>query len=468
MKKSRLFTLLTASLVLSMNILTGCGSDNYKNTEKVTPENYASVTIKGIDDDVMPVAGFLGPNDSYTHNGYKYPSTQTKAVYDKISAAGVNLIIDMRQDLANLADGNDVDTALTLAAESNIQYILKDSTIIDVHSTDPSAAFVADSSVMANRIQQLYSQYESLSGIYVRDEPAKVLFEPIEKALENFNTANETAGTDYTVYTNLFPPTIGTLLSGDGTSITYDTYLDEFCKTNPPYLMYDMYPFYGEEGSIDATWFIQLARIREKANDENIPFWLWLQVGGRWPDAQHLRIPTEADLLWSINTALSMGAKGLGYFALCMPPEHLAGIESPYYAGLINQFGSTNPAYYHAKKAAKQIQAVDEILMKSQNLGLINHGESPCTMSGEYLLTEFRQLKSIESSGACVVGCFDYNGGTALYVVNNSVSDKNSFTLNFDGRYGYDVIQRGEKFFASGKNLTVTLEAGEGALVTLR
>ncbi len=47
------------------------------------------------------------------------------------------------------------------------------------------------------------------------------------------------------------------------------------------------------------------------AQEANIPFWTFVQTcsfnSGR-------RIPTEADILWQVNTALAYGAKGIQYF----------------------------------------------------------------------------------------------------------------------------------------------------------
>ena len=60
--------------------------------------------------------------------------------------------------------------------------------------------------------------------------------------------------------------------------------------------------------------------------------------------------------------------------------------------------------------------------MNANNVGVIFHGESPVTKStGSEVIAEnkFRQLTSVSGSDA-LIGCFDYCGGTALSVVNNS------------------------------------------------
>ena len=67
-----------------------------------------------------------------------------------------------------------------------------------------------------------------------------------------------------------------------------------------------------------------------------------------------------------------------------------------------------------------------------------------------------------------VIGCFDYLGGTAFYVVNHSPTSKDKVTLEFDKKYGMDITQRGRKVGVAGKSVTLTLEGGEGVLVVLR
>ena len=79
----------------------------------------------------------------------------------------------------------------------------------------------------------------------------------------------------------------------------------------------------------------------------------------------------------------------------------------------------------------------------------------------------YRELTSI-SGGDCVVGCFDYKGGTALYVVNYNRKEKADITLHFDrDDYRYTVTQRAESVDVVGNAVPLRLDAGEGALIVL-
>ena len=151
--------------------------------------------------------------------------------------------------------------------------------------------------------------------------------------------------------------------------------------------------------------------------------------------------------MFDVNIALCYGCKAIQYFPL-ISPLHFAYAPDGTYDfnrnGLISAAGSVNEWYYYVQKANRQIKAIDHILMNSANIGLIVHGDD------------------------CFVGCFDYLGGTALYVVNYSRKEKAEVTLGFDKRYGYEVIQRAVSTEVAGKNLPLTLEAGEGVLVVLK
>ena len=40
--------------------------------------------------------------------------------------------------------------------------------------------------------------------------------------------------------------------------------------------------------------------------------------------------------------------------------------------------------------------------------------------------------------------------------------------MNFDDKYGYNVIKKGEKSQMKGKTLEIKLDGGEGVLITLK
>jgi hypothetical protein len=141
------------------------------------------------------------------------------------------------------------------------------------------------------------------------------------------------------------------------------------------------------------------------------------------------------------------------------------------FMGMLGANGQKNRWYYYAEKQNVQVKAIDHILMNSAHLGVIGLGDDlQENITGEELIksNSFRELKGVKASKDNVlIGCFDYNGKTALYVVNCETENKQTVTLKFDQKYGYEVIQRGTSVKVTGKQMKLTLERGEGVMISL-
>ena len=118
----------------------------------------------------------------------------------------------------------------------------------------------------------------------------------------------------------------------------------------------------------------------------------------------------------------------------------------------------------------KQIQAVDEVLMNSVNKGVLACGEEAVndlklTKDYNVLLggTSWRELKSVK--GDALIGCFNYQGKTALYVVNYSRDYAQKLELAFWEPYDVTVIQDGETRELHGDGMILNLLAGDAALL---
>lgn len=445
----------------------GCSNgtkEEYKKTTKGTPQPVYKVHIDNIDDDVMPIAGFIGFPKNYTKNGYSFDSVIRDDVFEKLQQAGVNLVFDNSYNLNALDD--DTIKMLELGEKYGVNFVFQDRAVAINSSSDPNANFVASQEEFNERMA-FWDEFPAYVGLYVRDEPSLRIVDGVAETQKRVKEANRVNGRNYVTYMNLYPPASGTTLSGTGENLSYTDYVAAFAETEPPFMMYDLYPFAGSEGIVNTSWYSNLNRFREAANKIGVPYFVHLQTGGEWPDAKSLRVTNEKETLWMVNSAIALGAKGICWFTLFIPPGHVQTIADPHYQGLINQWGTANPTYYYALKAAKQVRAIDEVIMNSASMGIMFSGSTPSPLTGTYILKEFRELKSV-SGESCAVGCFDYKGGTALYLYNNSILEASDCTLNFSDNYGYDIIRRGEKDFLTGKSLTFNLEAGEGVLIVLR
>ena len=75
----------------------------------------------------------------------------------------------------------------------------------------------------------------------------------------------------------------------------------------------------------------------------------------------------------------------------------------------------------------------------------------------------WRELESVE--GNVMIGCFNYQGKTALYVVNFEEEYAQKITLNLKGSYDMSVTQNAEVSKVNTNKLVLDMKAGEGALI---
>lgn len=69
--------------------------------------------------------------------------------------------------------------------------------------------------------------------------------------------------------------------------------------------------------------------------------------------------------------------------------------------------------------------------------------------------------------GDSLIGCFNYKGKSAFYVVNYDTEYAQKITLRLTKRYNLSVIQGAKEAFISADALELTLAAGEGVLVVV-
>ena len=107
--------------------------------------------------------------------------------------------------------------------------------------------------------------------------------------------------------------------------------------------------------------------------------------------------------------------------------------------------------------------------MNSVNKGILLSGTSMTEHFQEvgYILdgTSWRELKSIK--GEAMVGCFNYFGRSAFYVVNYDTEYAQEITLDFHNKYNMKVVQKAEESYINTNSLKLTMNAGEGVLIVM-
>lgn len=452
-------------------LLTACGCNKGGGKDYVASEQRAAEDVYSLSfdiiggKDVMPIGGWWGPYEQSAEvvNGNKLPTYNQEIYYQMFKDAGINTITVTPNDYANSKYQDPIMTSMNYAEKYRMAYFMHDTKFLTQNS----------STAQLERIKA-YINHPACVGIHCKDEPLTSQFDSIALQYEWFD---KLGFEDKYLYTNMLP--IYAARFSPTESITFETYISSFLeKVNTPFLSTDHYPFMAENTGTDNVYMMyrEISTIRKLAEEYEIPFWGFVQAGGQWADGgnefySEPYFPNEGEMTWNVNMLLAYGCKSIQYFTLIQPSYYVYVPDDDRdfnRIGLLGAAGNKNRWYYYAQKINKQIAAIDHVLMNARNMGVIPVGSKPSAMVLEAeKLASFRELISVEGENA-IIGCFDYQGKTALYAVNNSSTDKQTVKLAFDKNYGYEVIQRAVSKETGGKQLSLTLEGGEGALVVLR
>ncbi len=464
------------SLLMCGIMLVGCTASKTSEPQKdslvMENEGTRAVSISFLGgQDVMPITGYVGPyQHAYSMDGNVFPDYITDDCYQKIADSGINLIVSSFTDYADAPEA--VKKNLELASKYGIGFFVTDRNVTGKTEQDEITP-----EEVAKQIVN-YSKYDAFCGMYLVDEPQATYYSMGDgtRLLSKYEQLADVLHNklDILTYCNAFP--INDLGNNKG---SYEKYIKEFCDTlQPKVLCWDYYPFDEyREGKME-VYFYNMDLIRRTAEERNIPFWAYIQAGSQWNDSfEQLPSktpywPNEFQFNWNVNTSLAFGAQGIQYFPLLQPYQFTlaeAGKWDFERNGILGAMGNKTQWYYYAQEINKHIGAIDEVLMNSVNKGVIVSGEQA---KADMSLTTceikdgtFNQLKSV--TGDAMVGCFNYQGKTALYVVNYDMEHAQKITLTFDGSQNMKMIQNAKESYVKGKALTLDMAAGEGILLVL-
>lgn len=457
-------------------MLMGCSasktSESQKDSLVMENEGTRAVSISYLGgQDVMPITGYAGPyQHEHSQNGNIFPDYITEEYYQKLADAGINLIVHNFSDYASAPEA--VKKNLELAHKYGIGMYVVDSNVTGKTGQDEITAEEVAKEIIK------YSDYEAFCGMYLVDEPQATYYSMGDgtRLLGKYEQLADVLHNqlDIITYCNAFP--INDL---GRNKENYEKYIKEFCDIlQPKVLCWDYYPFDEyREGKME-VYFYNMDLIRGTAEEREIPFWAYIQAGAQWNDSfdelpsKTPYWPNEFQFNWNVNTSLAFGAQGIQYFPLLQPYQFALAEDGKWdfeRNGILGAMGNENQWYYYAQEINKHIAAIDEVLMNCVNKGVIVSGEqAKADMSlttCEIKEGTFNQLKSV--SGDAMVGCFNYQGKTALYVVNYSMEYAQKITLGFDSTQNVRMIQNAEESYVKGKALTLDMAAGEGILLVL-
>ena len=399
-------------------------------------------------DHVMPIAGYYGPYPYYVHAQEHFPDYITDEMFSLIDGLGINLITYSHTDYSNTNSNTKVGKTTAQLVKDTLKFGEKYGIGIFVKDSAVDGRAGSESISVSELKKQIenYAEYPAFCGMFLVDEPKTSYYmsETDKKCIEDYSKLANVLQYDLNLncYMNMFP---WSRISG-GTQEIYKQYVDEFCSTlKPKFLSWDKYPF--ESADTLDVYFYNMSLMREKSEQYHVPFWAYIQAGGQWTNTTSKALyPNQAQFNWNVNTCLAFGAQGIQYYPLIQPKDHAVINTGWDYDrnGLIGADGETNQWYGYAQSINQHIAAIDEVLMDSVNKGVIVTGEQAETDTAEVNCiietNAFQELTSVE--GNALVGCFNYNGRTALYVVNYDMDSTQNITLNFDATHAIRMTRK--------------------------
>ena len=428
--------------------------------------------------DVMPIGGFFGPYSPKLENDKEravIPEYVSKECFQLIAEAGINLITASADDYANVPE--QVIRSLELGTAYGIGVFVQDGNLLKGIGDD---SYTAEAALSAIR---KYSDHASFCGVYLVDEPDTPYY--VEetgvkgpKDVSRYETIAKVLQEDLGLYcyANMFPT-----VYGETKVRNYKKYVEEFCRTiQPKILIWDYYPF--DKGR-EANWpmyFWNMDLIRQYSEKYQVPFWASIQAGSQWAegsmeggfDSVTPYYPNEAQFNWNVNTCLAFGVQGLQYFPLIEPYYFAYGKSTEWdfeRNGIIGAAGNKTQWFHYAKNINRHIAVIDEVLMNAVNNGIIVSGEeAKKNMALTTCVIEsgaFEELVSV--TGDALVGCFNYEGRTALYVVNHSMETAQNISLGFGGAVDIRIVQNAAEILGRAESVTLSMAAGEGVLLVI-
>ena len=458
-KLKKIGSMALATLCLSL-CSCGSGAENEASSSSaarpqptiITNETYQSYWMKQHDYKTMPIAAFNGMG--IKEYNAQYADMVTDAHYAKMAECHINTSYALYDSIIY---ADQVVKALEYAEKYNISYL----------AIGPGFDSATDANLLESTIYKtlIKNQPKALGGILIKDEPSRSHFEQIATSRSTFE---QLMGTNFLYHSNVFPDYAterqrygnGEIPAG---GYSHEQYIDDYIRIyNPQILSFAYYPLY-EAGIMQLGYFDNMSVMRKKAAEAKIPFWFYVQTCSF---SDNTRIPNEADLHWLVNTALAYGSKGIQYFTYVVPISFPGGEQ--FNGAMIDLQGNPTEVYGYAKTINKFITEIDEVLMCSLSKGLMKSGTSACGDIPEGdLVDSYGALSSVDGESV-LVGCFDYNGKAAYYVVNNSVTEACTATLNFsEAASGYVHNYSGKTNISKKKSLDIELGAGKAALVVL-
>lgn len=459
---------------------------------------------------ILPIGAYCPPMPPAGN----YPNRITEQQYKFAKEAGIDVLYS-HSEIMNSPTEKYAFLSLELAEKTGLTVYVRDEIAKEYVSlgdrgykpfSDLSEEEKRDIDERFEKSLKRYAGYKAFGGISFWDEPGYDSFLGIARAKKVFDKVCP----DKTFYVNMYPYYISPsqyqfgyfnkVVTGKKTDPHFDVteggrnidryefLYDEFIRiVKPDFFSYDAYPFCSFESATtsvhEVLWEIpQFLHAKEEKN--GVPFWVYLQAGGKWEGSLNVRVPTFAEICLGVGVPLLYGAKGLQVFPYAYPNDWLQ--DNVAEAGLTDRNGERTRIYYDYAKVLGYVKAMQGFLVKSKLKGIIKSGEyknslpnerelskikwNECIFKGELSpkynieIKAYKDVKTV-SDAECLTGCLDVEGKEGYFIVNNSSTENANYKIRFSGKDKYLTIKEGLRYENVTEEIGLNLKAGEFVLI---
>lgn len=428
-------------IMLAVICSAGCSSSSRGDLKKIYDEYEGNTLLIG---------GWVTPRGEFVKT-----AEEAEARYKELADAGIN----MMYTFDDTDDPDRLKRVMDAAEKSGIKLVVH----LDLNNFNHSLDIV-----------NMTKDHPAVIGYILKDEPPASLF-PGLLALRK--KVYDIVGDDKIIMINLLPNYASDAQLGvvpkDGKT-SYQIYVEQSMKiVNPTLLCTDYYMFRaGKDGDpgVLAGYYRNMFDLRDAANEYEVDLWGFLQNSG-WAG---MREPNKAELRFSAHVNLAFGVKCLAYF-LCWNPhaDSIKGDGRYDPTSMISYDGKITDNYYKVQAINKELHAMKGVYLDYKHKGIIMYEKTPfvkSTIPEENLLESFNELVSLDAARNTLVGCFEKEGKTGLYVVNCDYSDNgvNTVKLKLNDKHTYRIWSK-DGLIAQKKSDTVSLKLipGEGVFVQI-
>lgn len=432
--------LLSFLLALTLLLTTGCDlfkSEKEREMAKVYKATKNTSLLTGIW--VPPVASLI--------------KTQSKANkrYAEVADAGINMAYTLFDEMA---DPKLMQRVLDAAQKNGIKLMV---------------SLVAGNEEASLKIVNATKDHPAVLGYNMGDEPGGAAFEELGRLKEKIRAI---VSEDKIIMCNMLPnyaPGSAYGVEADEEFNIYEKFLDVYMQTvKPDVLSFDHYPFTSDKGNDQGRISLMienLCDIRNTGVKYGVDTWGFVQnsswAGMRIPDANELRFVTNLHLIF--------GLKSFSYFLYCSPSD-TPGVEGTF-TGMITYKGKKTDIYKRVQKQNEELNAMKGVYLNYDHKGFVLHNFDwvhEFYLSDCEIYEKYKELSSVESEGNVLIGCFDKDGQTGLYVMNFDYTKGTTVKLNLEKDIDYRVWgAKGLEQMETGNAVSISLRPGEARFIEI-